>query len=397
MDLWTSLQGTVELKLTCADTAMALRHVTDAGVEVFDAVGQEQTTDLCFRIRRLDLPKVQQVAHKRGYSIDVQQKKGIYWYARRLLKRPILVGCVAILCAMALFLPSRIFFIRVEGNESVPTRLILEKCEACGIGFGASRKAVRSQKMKDSLLEALPQLQWAGINTSGCVATITVRERQETESTDPPVSSIVALRDGIITDCVVTRGFSQCTVGQVVRAGQLLVSGYNDCGTCIQVSSAEAEIYAQTQRSTSAIFPTQWQQEGQNRRSEEKFALIIGKNRINFYKDSGISGATCDKMYSQSYVTLPGGFALPLIWVKETWYYADVQSITLSEETAESQLSAFAVQYLQAQMIAGRTMNAWEIFRSEEGARILQGTYACLEMIAQRRNEEIVKSDGKYH
>ena len=36
---------------------------------------------------------------------------------------------------------------------------------------------IRSEKVKNSLLQRIPQLQWAGINTDGCVAVISVREK----------------------------------------------------------------------------------------------------------------------------------------------------------------------------------------------------------------------------
>ena len=324
------------------------------------------------------------------------RRGGLYWAFKGFLRRPVLLIGLMIFIALAMYLPSRVLFIQVEGNTTIPTRLILEKSEECGITFGASRRNVRSEKMKNALLEAIPELQWAGINTSGCVATITVRERsiKDDQGVSKGVGSIVAIRDGVIAECTVTKGTPACKVGQAVKAGEVLVSGYTDCGFCIKATKAEGEVYAFTQRELTVSTPENWQIRGAETRQVKKYAVIIGKNRINFYKDSGILDDRCDKMYKESYITLPGGFQLPVILVTEVWTYHTNDEITLDQERAAATLSNFAQTYLAQHMIAGRILMETENISSEDGTFYLQGNYACHEMIGQVRSEEIIKPDG---
>lgn len=396
MDLWKSLGGMVEVSLTSADPAAALRSVSAAGITVFSADRPEEDIAARFRIRRQDYRKLKGLADRRGYALQMTHRGGFYWTAKRLLRRPLLLIGILIFMALAMYLPTRVLFIRVEGNATIPTRLILEKSEECGITFGASRRQVRSEKMKNALLEAIPELQWAGINTSGCVATITVRERSltETKENTTGVSSIVALRDGVIAECTVTKGNPVCKIGQAVKAGEVLVSGYTDCGICIKATRAEAEIYAFTQRNLTVISPQNCHKRGQMIRQEKKYAVIIGKNRINFYKGSGISGATCDKMYEESYLTLPGGFRLPVILVTEVWTYYVYEELAEGEEDTTAKLSQFAHNYITQQMVAGQILNTEESISTENGSFYYKGNYACLEMIGQVRSEEIIKPDG---
>jgi hypothetical protein len=136
------------------------------------------------------------------------------------LKRPALAGGLLLL-VLILWLPSRVLFICVAGNTLVPEKQILEAAEKCGVGFGASRKDVRSESVKNALLEALPQLQWVGVNTSGCHAVITVREKslpEKEEESDFP-ASMVASRDGYILSCTAERGSLAVTPGQTVQQG----------------------------------------------------------------------------------------------------------------------------------------------------------------------------------
>jgi len=389
MDLWKSLNGMAQMELTSADPATAISQVNAAGINLYGAKREDDDIITRFSVRRQDVEKLKALAQKRGYDINISRRSGIYWIGKQLLKRPILTIGILLFLVIAMYLPSRVFFFEIEGNSTIPTRLILEKCQSCGISFGVSRREVRSEKMKNALLEAIPELQWAGINTSGCTAVITVKERTPVQlpSADCGVSSIVAKRDGVITEITTTKGNPVCKVGQAVKAGEVLISGYTDCGIKIQATQAKGEVYATTNRTLEAVAPLNWQVQATKTAIEKKYSVIIGKNRINFYKGSGISDATCDKMYEESYVTLPGGFRLPIIIVTETWTYYEESDITLPEPN----LSSFANRYLLQQMVAGTVVSRIEDGTVEDGIYRFQGNYACTEMIGQVRNEETIK------
>ena len=117
-------------------------------------------------------------------------------------------------------------FIEAEGNELLSGEEILAAAEECGISFGASRKYIRSEKVKNQLLSLLPELQWAGINTVGCRAVISVRERAVAENSHPKqyVSNLVAEQDAYILSATVTEGTPMVRPGDSVVAGQTLVS-----------------------------------------------------------------------------------------------------------------------------------------------------------------------------
>ena len=239
MDMWRSLSGMVEVELTSADPAAALRAINAAGITVYNA-RQKGDLTLWFGLHRQAYRRLRTLTKKRGERLTLNGRSGIYWAGRRLLSRPILLGGILLIIALTLFLPTRVLFVQVEGNDHIPARLILEAAADCGIDFGANRREVRSEKMKNAILSAVPQLQWAGINTYGCRAVISVRERTEPDKEEPQsgVSSIVAMRDGVISQLTVTKGNPVCKVGQAVKAGQVLISGYTDCGICIRASHA---------------------------------------------------------------------------------------------------------------------------------------------------------------
>ena len=396
MDLWRSLSGMVQVEVVSADLPGLLSALPNMGIEIEDAVSQDLLT-ATLSVRRKDLVKVRRLCEKRGEGLRVLHRRGLYWVLKGILSRPVLVLGFLILTALHLFLPTRVLFIQVEGNRTVPAQKVLEQAGQCGIYFGASRSSVRSEKVKNALLEAMPELQWAGVTTTGCVAVVQVRERTNPSVTEKGagVSSIVATRDGVISQVTVTAGTPLCKIGDAVVKGQTLISGYTDLGLVIRCQQAQGEIYAYTDRKIQTLIPLEQTVRGAQTGSETKFSLLLGKNRIIFYKGSGISPTGCVKMYAQNYITLPGGFVLPVAILRETYHtYQTTPRTQEAQELAEGARN-FTQQYLRGQMVAGQLLNSSDEISEEPGLLLYTGSYKCLEMIGAQRKEEILGPYGK--
>jgi len=387
------VNGRITLEITSADVPWTIRQFTDTGISLHNVQILDNFT-VIISINRSDLPRLTHLTEKYGGKVRILGRNGLIWTLESVFHRGILVIGVVILLFGVWLLPGRVLILEVEGNRNIPSRQILEAAGECGIRFGVSSRAVRSERMKNALLSSLPQLQWAGINTYGCRAVITVRERMQEDIQDKAgdVSSIVAVRDGVVLSCTVTRGNGLVTPGQAVQAGQVLISGYTDYGLCIRASEAEGEILAQTKRSLSVRTPSDMLLRTETGSRRAKYSLIIGKKRINFYKGSGISDSSCVKMYSEYVLTLPGGFKLPLTLRKEVETDAVLVEDIRAEDTARDELIHFAQDYLRQQMVGGSVTGKTEAFRSGD-AYVLEGQYQCQEMIGRVRPERI----GEYH
>ena len=394
MSIWNSLAGMQVLRLISADPEGALAALQKTGITLLDMKMIDPLT-WEFTVHRSDVKIIENTTNRRGDTLTHIRSIGIFWTLLRLRKRPVLLLGMLCLLVLSCYVPSRVFFVQVEGNVTVPSRYIAQQAQSCGIFFGASRKTVRSEQVKNQLLSQMPQLQWAGVNTAGCVAVITVQERNTEEMTEEKskVSSIVAVRDGIIAEMTVLRGNGLCNPGQAVKAGQVLISGYTNCGLCIQATQAEGEIMAYTQRRLSAVYPENRVFRGRITGTEEKISLIIGKKQINFSKCSGISGGSCAKIYEQKYMTLPGGFVLPVSVIREriTYYETSVGA----EDDGEQCLRDFARNYVCRQTIAGKIENAQVFVSASDGLFRLEGIYGCLENIGVVRVEESLPNYGK--
>lgn len=385
--------GEMILELTSADISGALEAITKAGVEIRE-VFVSGDLSVKMRIHRKDYDIVCQVTERRGETVKQILRLGTYWKFQKLARHWVLLLGILFLLILNTWLPTRVFFLQVAGNVSVPTRLILEKAAQCGITFGADRGTVRSEQMKNSLLDALPQLQWAGVNTYGCVAVITVEERQISDDDILNIpGNIVALRDGIITSLTAERGTAIGKPGQAVRKGEVLISGYTDCGGVILLQGAKGEVFGQTRHQISAKTAEKCFARVSETGTRTSFSLIIGKNRINFYEDSGILDTGCVKMYSEYYMTLPGGLTLPVKLVRETVIQYEWTEQTVEPAQAETILTEQTAAYLESRMIAGQILSefgtVWGYSRN--------GDYICREMIGRSVYEEITKDYGEDH
>ncbi len=396
MDIFRSVSGMVEIQITSPDTTAAMERLVQAEIPVLSSKALD-SIHITLVIPRAKLRRARSICQSRGDELTLRRRSGLYWTVKAAFSRPVLLLGLVLLLILELYVPGRVFFVRVEGNSTVPSRLILERAEECGIVFGATRREVRSERMKNYLLEALPQLQWAGINTYGCVAVISVRERSEEITAKPPaqVGSIVAARDGIVRTCTATAGNLLCAPGQAVREGEVLISGYTDCGLKIQATLAQGEVFAQTSRELEAVLPLSWTKKLEQKVFVKNFSLLVGKKRINFWKDSGICDTTCGRMYEEYYVTLPGGFVLPIGLAVDT--YTCGKTVTVSREPGawEETLSDFAGQYLSGQMIAGQILSRNQQFQADASLLKLSGSYICTEMIGRVKLEQIGELHGE--
>lgn len=387
------LNSYVTAELTSADISGLLRLLNGSGIPFF-GIEQRDSLTVLVKVARSDVRLLQYLAERAGATLSIITVSGPVYWVKGLLGRPLLVIGMLLLIALVIWLPTRVLFIAVDGNQNLPTSRVLEEAARCGIVFGASRREVRSEIMKNTLLEALPELQWAGINTSGCTAVISVKERSSEQYSLPDhcVSSIVAARDGVIESCISSKGDLLCKPGQAVKKGDVLISGYTDCGIKITADRAEGEIFAKTAYEFSVVTPTDYQQKGAVVRKVRNFGLLIGKKRINFYKGSGISGGSCDKMYSKYVLSLPGGFSLPVALLKETTISCYLTESAVNQP--ESMLEAFASNYLKGQMQNGTILRKDETVTESDGVFRLDGVYDCRENIGIVQEEKIGEFNG---
>ena len=382
------------VEVTGASIADLITHINSTSIKL-KRIRYIDDLRISVCISSADYQKMKTIVEKRGGAVKLISKKGAYYAASHFLTRPILLVGIIIWTALIFCLPTRVIFVYVDGNHDVTTETIIDAATACGIHIGASRRYVRSEAVKNTLLSKIEGLQWVGVNTRGCVAIISVKERSipSEESKKHKVNSIIASQDGVVSSITAVKGYQLCKIGQAVRKGQVLVSAFTDCGRTVKAENAAAEVYALTNRNLSAVMLAAGTERQSLKGTKVRYSIQLGKNIIKLYKDSRISDASCVKMYTERSLVLPGGFVLPIKLVKESldMYYCEEKILALDKHSNISQL---AEEYLINNMVSGRILSTAVTGETVEDIYHFRGTYTCEEMIAQVRAETVGEYDG---
>ena len=386
------LVGIVRLRLVSADPQSLLNFLSCKGVMIRDIHWIDDLT-VEITIPQSMLKCVKDVEKKFQCEVSVKHSTGFCALILRVLKRSVLAAGLIVFLFLSIYIQNHILFIEVNGNSIVSSRTIIEITKNNGLDFGTPRKNVRSEEIKNILLESIPKLQWVGINTAGCVAKIEVRERIESEGgsvSDLAPASIVAGMEGTITAITSSKGTVVCQIGQKVVPGDVLISGTNSCGDILLLTRAEGEVFAQTNRilELKTICPSKIRTV--NLRTEHRSGIIFEKNLIKFFKDSGILDTTCVKISKRYDLRLPKGYVLPISFYSETVSHYDT---ALYEPGVLDQLWLMqqGLSYINGQMIAGSVI-------SQDAEEILDGvriSFCCTEMIGQIKKEELFCINGK--
>ena len=394
-ELVQRLMGSCRLEITAAAPELVLNRLSREKLPFWGLLRKDPFT-VEITVRSRDLERAKKLIAAAMGEVQLRRETGLPVLLRHLRRRKAFVAAVTVILAAVYVSTLFVWCIRVEGNETVPDQAILQELAELGVGFGTWGGDIKPQNLKNQMLNRIPELEWLTVNKDGGLATVVVRERpKEPEVIDRRlVTNLVASRDCLVTEMEVLSGGAACQPGDTVRAGELLISGYQDLEFCTRVTRALGEVYGRTWREQNAVIPAETLWKTGSGGTERRFALLLGRKRINLYGDSGISLDRCDKMIVYHTLTLPGGYTFPVTLVEERSVERTLESGTLVLSQAEALLRDSTRQAVVDDMIAGEILGDDLSIRREGGVYRLTGSYECQEMVARAAPAILSESEG---
>jgi similar to stage IV sporulation protein len=307
-------------------------------------------TELRVVLAQKDLPSAAAIAQRSQCELTVLHRRGGRALTRHAARRWLPAACLLLSFLLLAWSKLYIWEIDVTGNETVSAGRIRSALSDCGVSLGSFWPDIRSDLLRCELLLRLPELAWATVNIHGSRAEVVVRERvpkPELFDSREPVD-LVAERLGFVTEVRALSGTPAVRPGSAVMPGEVLISGASDSAFSGQreghaVGSVTAETcYELT--ATAPLTETVCAETAQRRR---RWALLIGKNRVNLYKNSSFCPPNCDKIISIWECKIPGLFSLPLALVRET----AAQRVTEERERDLNLLRRAMEQQLHARLL----------------------------------------------
>jgi len=313
LDTWQYAKGYVRIKVTGFGLERFMNMAAYRGVYLWDAKRTPEGIELNVTVKGFKMLKG--CARKTKCRTKIIEKNGLPFLLHRYRKRKVLMGGVAFFIAALFVLSTFVWRIEIEGNETLDSETVLVFLQEQGLQVGASKFRINNTALQQSLLTNFAEISWANVYTRGTRTTVRVAEilpPQEVINRQVP-THVVATKDGLITHVIAWSGAPMVRAGDVVREGEMLVSGRMELepdtpGTPVVYAHAYAEVWARRYHSMEFSVPLTYSAkaytgETVTERSVELlflggsgFRLPGGQNpfasydRVTTYHQPGVSG-----------------------------------------------------------------------------------------------------------
>lgn len=379
----------VEVQIIGAEIPEILNSLCDDNVSLIGTKPIDEYEVSLF-VYKKDFHVLQKTVNKYGGEVVSVNKPFLKSVFQSMKRHSAFLGVFLLLVILFYILPLRIYFIKVQGNQNIDSVQILSACRSEGLYPGVKRRDIRSEQIKNSLIAEFPQIIWAGVNTHGSCAVVSIKENLSDSIQKQPIPcDIVAASDGKIQRIEVIEGEAKYRAGDDVEEGEILISGQMDVGLCTLNKAAAGEIYAETFRSISSVIPKTIKSREVRKQIKHRITLHYQNNKIKLCFSSGISDATCGRISREYFLTFPGGFQLPISFVVDSYTYYVNSTDDCSVLCAEKDLMDFSNRYISESMVAGEIKNVNMQTSMDDNMYRLDGVYYCLEMIGRTKAYEI--------
>ena len=291
-----------------SDTCKLVNTFLKAGVCTSVSPGGE------FTLRRRDKDCFLRCAKGR-IRFELGEPYGIYGFILRNRNRYGFFLALILLAVFSLFSYSRIWDVRVSGNSNLSDYTVQESLAKCGFCIGSGWSSVDKNEVEAQLLSDNPNIAWISINRRGTVAYVEVIESENIgidEGAGYICSNIVADRDGVIEEIAVESGIAAVKVGDVVTAGQILISGVVENESGVRFCRAVGSVRASGAVDISAEATDRYAVKKSVKTRLAQARLVIFNFSINIFKNYGNSGEGCDIIRENRKIALFDKFRLPI-------------------------------------------------------------------------------------
>ncbi|MBM6829518.1 sporulation protein YqfD [Anaerotignum lactatifermentans] len=317
------------------------------------------------------LREAEYCAAKTGCTLEVLARGGLPARYRRFRKREALWAGAVCFALVLYVLSGFVWSLEIEGNERLEEESLRSACAQMGLYPGAWKNNVDMDAVTEGLLAQFHDLSWVSVGMDGTKATVRLTETIEApevvEKETP--SDIVAAKDGLVLSISAERGVPLVKAGDVVKAGQVLISsqitGETEGETPYAAQTAAAgSVTARTWMEWSMELPLSYTQKEYTGEEKVDHILLLGDAAVDLIRPS--AEENCHKeVISEGYLSL-GDVRFPVGWRKvRLRYYRETEKSRTVEEAKtelESSLRQKAEDYLRGQGVLEDMNIQYEIY-----------------------------------
>jgi len=327
LNAWQFTKGYVRLAVAGFSVERFLNMAAYRGVYLWDVERTEKGVELNVSIRGFKMLK--NCAQKTKCRTKIVSKNGVPFLIHKYRHRKIFFGGVLFFVLGIITLASFVWHIEISGNEAVTHETLMTFLESEGLRTGALKFRLSDRELQTAILNNFPQISWADVYTRGTKTTVLISEAlpaQEIFDRQTP-THVIAQTEGLITGIVTGAGAPLVKQNDIVREGEMLVSGILNLDPTMPGSTnvyvhAYAEVWARRYHTLQFSVPFEYEEKvftGRNVNKRTVQLLFAGNNRLNL-PGGGNSFASYDRITTHKQIGASGDYPLPFVIITERYY-----------------------------------------------------------------------------
>ena len=263
---------------------------------------------------------------------EIQGLPRLLWEKRHRVG--LLIGFI-LAWILVIYTSGMVWRVDISGNKEVSTETVQAELEALGLAPGAKIALIDPVSLSEAYRLSHHDIAHMDVYFVGTVAHVRVIETENGEpSPSHAPSHLVASRDAVIRSFDVHHGTLKVKEGSVVRAGEVLVSGFAEGAHENMFLRAEGRVYGEVCEDITVEIPLKTSQNIVCGTETMGIKInFLGKN-INFCGNSGKMIPTCGTIVKRDILTLPNGKTLPFSVMTTTAVFYETKEYRLTEREA---------------------------------------------------------------
>ena len=328
--------------------------------------------------------RIRPFVRKTHVKVQVVQRIGFPFFMKKYASRVGMAAGILLFLGMVFLSGEFVWEIRISGNHAVSDEAVISTLEQLGLSRGKWKPSLDAGQIAMKLRHSYEEIGFAAVNLIGSVAQVEISERTESEempeTTEP--CNIVAARSGQIVIMEVYDGQEVVNRGDVVKQGQLLVSGVVTGSTGKKMlRHSKARIMAEYPDDYEVSVPMECQAKVQSAPVQNYRYLNLGRFRLPLFwkKDFVETG------FERSFVrpVKLWGVRLPFDMTVEQVIPAKIKTVKLSRKKALD-LAVLELEKWEQQTPFRQKVSRKLTTHMEKGQLVVQADYIFRENIARQ-------------
>jgi len=323
LGLWSGFRGYVVIEVSGFSVERFMNLATHRGVYIWDVHFEDGVAQMKVSVKAFRL--LRGCARKTKCVVRIKSKHGLPFWMFRYRKRKVLLLGVLFFAVAMYVTSSFVWLVEVSGNEQIAASDILRQVAAEGLKAGAHKSKIDEDRLEQLLFARFPEITWADIYLKGTKALISVAEalpEQEFVDRTTPCN-IVAKKDGLIIGMSTSSGTPLKKEHDVVKKGEVLVSGEivagnDDIGEIREYVRARAEVWAKLYYDMTLFVPYAYTEREYTGKTVRGYRLNLFGRNINLIS-TGNKFENYDKIVTRKQINFGQDYPLPFIVITDEY------------------------------------------------------------------------------